>query len=70
MYRGLPFSMPAPDPALGEEQVCAGGHAGLGRPKLIILDVQLPSMDGLEVCQAIRRQLEHPAGIQLAISSS
>ena len=39
--------------------------AMLGRvdPDLIILDVQLPSMDGLEVCQAIRRQLEHPAGI-------
>jgi two-component system response regulator RegX3 len=32
-------------------------------PDVIILDVQLPSMDGLEVCSAIRRQLEHPAGI-------
>jgi DNA-binding response OmpR family regulator len=32
-------------------------------PDLIILDVQLPTMDGLEVCQAIRRQLGHPAGI-------
>jgi DNA-binding response OmpR family regulator len=32
-------------------------------PDLIILDVQLPSMDGLEVCAAIRRQLGHPAGI-------
>jgi DNA-binding response OmpR family regulator len=32
-------------------------------PDLIILDVQLPTMDGLEVCQAIRRQIGHPAGI-------
>ena len=36
---------------------------GVVDPDLIILDVQLPSMDGLEVCQAIRQQLEHPAGI-------
>jgi two-component system response regulator RegX3 len=36
---------------------------GQVNPDLIILDVQLPSMDGLEVCQAIRRQFEHPAGI-------
>ncbi len=32
-------------------------------PDVVILDVQLPSMDGLEVCGAIRRQLAHPAGI-------
>ncbi len=39
------------------------GMLGLVDLDLIILDVQLPSMDGLEVCQAIRRQLEHPVGI-------
>jgi DNA-binding response OmpR family regulator len=36
---------------------------GQVNPDLIILDVQLPSMDGLEVCGAIRRRLERPAGI-------
>jgi DNA-binding response OmpR family regulator len=36
---------------------------GQVNPDLIILDVQLPSLDGLEVCHAIRRQLGHPAGI-------
>jgi DNA-binding response OmpR family regulator len=36
---------------------------GQVNPDLIILDVQLPSMDGLEVCQAIRRQAGRPAGI-------
>lgn len=32
-------------------------------PKLIILDVQLPNMDGLEVCRTIRQRVGNAAGI-------
>lgn len=32
-------------------------------PDLIILDVQLPQMDGLEACQTIRRQVGHSVGV-------
>ena len=43
----------------------ATGLALLGQvnPHLIILDVQLPSMDGLEVCQAVRQQVGGSVGI-------
>jgi two-component system response regulator RegX3 len=43
----------------------AAAVAMLGQvnPDLVILDVQLPSMDGLEVCQAIRRQAKQAVGI-------
>ena len=33
------------------------------QPDLIILDVQLPRQDGLEVCQVVRRQIGTPVGI-------
>jgi two-component system response regulator VicR len=32
-------------------------------PHLIILDVQLPYMDGLEVCRAVRQRVGHSVGI-------
>lgn len=32
-------------------------------PDLIILDVQLPHVDGLEVCQAVRQRVGHAVGI-------
>jgi DNA-binding response OmpR family regulator len=32
-------------------------------PDLIILDVQLPHMDGLEVCQTVRQRVGHSVGI-------
>lgn len=32
-------------------------------PDIIILDVQLPHVDGLEVCQMVRQQVENPVGI-------
>lgn len=33
------------------------------QPDLVILDVQLPHVDGLEVCQAIRQRAGHAVGI-------
>ena len=41
------------------------GEAGLaaartGRPDLIILDLMLPSLDGIEVCRILRRELSTP----------
>jgi DNA-binding response OmpR family regulator len=33
------------------------------KPNLIILDVQLPHVDGLEVCRAVRQRLGHAVGI-------
>jgi two-component system alkaline phosphatase synthesis response regulator PhoP len=35
-------------------------HARRERPDLIVLDLNLPGMDGLEVCRALRRQSEVP----------
>ena len=42
-------------------QVCHDGHSALRifsekQPDLIILDLRLPSLDGLEVCAQIRQQ--------------
>ncbi|RME48288.1 MAG: DNA-binding response regulator [Chloroflexi bacterium] len=46
-------------------EVAYDGHEGLDRainnsPDLIILDIMLPGMDGLEVCRQIRRQSDVP----------
>lgn len=35
-------------------------HARRERPDLIVLDLNLPGMDGLEVCRALRRQSDVP----------
>ena len=42
---------------------------GRVRPDLVVLDVQLPHKDGLEVCQALRRQMGQAVGI-IMISGS
>ncbi len=46
-------------------QACLDGADGLGvarasKPDLIILDLMLPSMDGLEICRILRRESDVP----------
>lgn len=50
----------------GAEALIALGRM---RPDLVVLDVQLPHKDGLEVCQALRRQMGQAIGI-IMISGS
>lgn len=48
-----------------EVELCHDGQAGMtkalsGQYNLIILDLQLPGMDGFEICKQIREQLDVP----------
>ncbi len=44
-----------------EALVCAA----VGRPDLVVLDLMLPGMDGIDVCRALRREEPAPAVIML-----
>ena len=46
-------------------RACLDGAEGLGyarasKPDLVILDVMLPSLDGLEICRILRRESNVP----------
>ena len=49
--------------AVVEDGATALAMLGQVKPDLIILDVQLPHVDGLEVCQAVRQRVGHAVGI-------
>ena len=51
------------DVAVAEDGQKALAVLGETKPDPIILDVQLPHLDGLEVCRAIRQRVGHTVGI-------
>lgn len=56
-------------------EVCGDGLSGLamaraGRPDLIVLDLMLPQMDGLEVCRQLRREGDYTPVLMLTSKSS
>ena len=55
-----------------EVRVCADGRRGLEMvrehpPDLLLLDVMLPGLDGLEICRRVRQEVSNPALSQLPI---
>lgn len=60
----------------GYQVLCAeSGEAGIAlftteHPDLVILDVMLPNMDGIDVCRELRRQKRHSPIIMLSVRGS
>ncbi|MFC1478344.1 response regulator [Candidatus Margulisiibacteriota bacterium] len=47
-----------------------GGHKALGRPYLILLDIKMPGMDGIEFLKEVRRDPEHKSAIIFIFTTS
>lgn len=61
--------------AAGYDVTCAGSGeealaaAGSSRPDLVILDVLLPGLDGLDVCKTLRGDARHRLSLQGALGA-
>lgn len=55
--------MKAPDGTLAWETICTQ------RPDLVVLDIMMPGLSGIEVCQKIRREPELSSTLVLMLSA-
>src|SRR6266540_1033074 len=68
MHRGLSFEGYAVDLAADGEEALAAAYKN--SPHLIILDVMMPGLDGLEVCRRLRASQQDLAILMLTGRSS